>query len=225
MKKQTLTQTAYEKIRHSIIRGDYAPGDKLAIEPLKQQLKIGGSPVREALNQLAATALVDATPCKGFKVAKFSMEYIQDVYQTRLLLEERALRLSLKNTDEEWEGSLVAAFHRLSKLESNEKFLEKPNIEKWMGLYNTWHFTQLSCCNSKSLMKLIRQLFADSERYRYGRLKQAVELTCFKKMIADKHCMHEMKCKALLARDIDNVLAIHQRELDSTLVAVQQYLI
>jgi GntR family carbon starvation induced transcriptional regulator len=225
LKRKTLTQTAYETIRRSIVRGDYAPSEKLAIEPLKQMLGIGGSPVREALNQLAATDFVDASPCKGFSVAKFSSEYIQDIYQTRLLLEERALRLSMENADDEWEGKILAAFHLLSKLESNEKFLEKPNIEKWMQLYAAWHFAQLSRCTSPSLLKLIHQLFNDSERYRYSRLKQGVELACFKEMILDKHRVHEKKCKALLARDIQGTLVMHGEELNSTLVDLKKYVI
>jgi GntR family transcriptional regulator, carbon starvation induced regulator len=73
--------------------------------------------LREALSLLIADALVVSQGQRGFRVAPVSLEDIADITNTRVMLECEALRQSIELGDDAWEGSLLSAFHRLSKAE------------------------------------------------------------------------------------------------------------
>src|SRR5215472_15018998 len=57
-----LTQTVYKLLRTRIANHDFAPGERLQLEVLSAQLGVSRTPVREALNQLAAEGLVEIRP-------------------------------------------------------------------------------------------------------------------------------------------------------------------
>ena len=56
-----------EKVKQDIIEGSLKGGQPLKIDPLKERYQIGGSPIREALNQLAAENFIKFIPAKGFQ--------------------------------------------------------------------------------------------------------------------------------------------------------------
>src|SRR5216683_1047635 len=65
-----LTQTIYKLLRDKIANHDYAPGERLQLDTLAIQLGVSRTPVRDALNQLAAEGLVEIRPRRGTSVAK-----------------------------------------------------------------------------------------------------------------------------------------------------------
>ena len=58
--RQNLAISAYQQLKHDIIRGRYAPEQKLLMSHLKEQYGASTGPLREALSQLVADRLVVA---------------------------------------------------------------------------------------------------------------------------------------------------------------------
>ncbi|MCZ6586034.1 MAG: GntR family transcriptional regulator, partial [Gammaproteobacteria bacterium] len=59
----------YERLRHDILNGRLEPGRRLRIKALKERYDVGHSPLREALNRLTASGLIDQVDGKGFQVS------------------------------------------------------------------------------------------------------------------------------------------------------------
>lgn len=95
--RQTLTQKCYENIKHSILHGDIAPGERLQEVRVANMLNVSPAPVREAFRMLAAEGLIRITPWKGAVVQHYSPSEVLDVVQCRVALETLALKLAYQN--------------------------------------------------------------------------------------------------------------------------------
>ncbi len=169
----TLVASAYERLRADVISGRWAPGQKLGIETLRDHYDTGATPVREALNRLAAEGWVLHLEQRGFAVAPVSEEALRELAQTRIWVETMALRKSMEHKDAAWEESVVLALHRLSKMArslSTETYDENP---EWESLHRAFHMALVGHCGSRWLTAFCEQLYDQAYRYRQLAVKRA----------------------------------------------------
>jgi GntR family carbon starvation induced transcriptional regulator len=191
---RTLVEGAYRQLRRDIIEGHLVAGEKLRVEHLKEQYKTGSGTLREALTMLLSDALVVSEGQRGFHVATISLEDFSDITNTRVMLETQALRIALKKGDDEWEASLIAAFHRLGKAEEKRDKQAHAFIREWEQRNSDFHEALLSACDSRWLHHLIGLLYRQSERYRHLTLSHPV-------LPRDVHAEHTLIFDAALKRD------------------------
>lgn len=113
---KTLATLAVDALRKSILDGALAPGSRLRMEELRVRFGMGASPLREALSQLAAEGLVQRLDQRGFRVATADASELQDLIESRCLIEGAALRASIVAGDEAWEERIIIAHRRLSRV-------------------------------------------------------------------------------------------------------------
>lgn len=87
---RSLPEVAYAHLRRGILTGRYEEGTPLRQEDLASQLGISRLPVREALGRLEAEGLVLQRPRRGYIVASLAPDEIEDIFDIRAMLEERA---------------------------------------------------------------------------------------------------------------------------------------
>jgi len=75
-----------------ILRGDLAPGERLAEVALAERLGVSRTPIRQALPALAREGLLAAAGRRGYLVRSFSPQDVLDAIETRGLLEGLAAR-------------------------------------------------------------------------------------------------------------------------------------
>ena len=85
------SSSIYDLLRRDLVGGRFKAGEKLAINTLKEQYQVGLSPLREALNKLAAYGLLIQENQRGFRVPKLSREELDDIARLRTELEGMAL--------------------------------------------------------------------------------------------------------------------------------------
>jgi DNA-binding GntR family transcriptional regulator len=111
---QPLQQLAYERIRASILAGDYTPGQSLNIRALATGYGVSSIPVREALRRLEAEGLVGFLPNRGATIRQLSRAELEEVFLMRVSLETLALKHALPrlSSDDLAElDTLVAQLH------------------------------------------------------------------------------------------------------------------
>ncbi len=79
--------TAVEILRERLISGALLPGDRLGEAELAIELKMSRTPVREALRLLSAEGLVEIQANRGARVAEWSDDELDAVFEIRLRLE------------------------------------------------------------------------------------------------------------------------------------------
>jgi DNA-binding GntR family transcriptional regulator len=98
----TLTDKIYSLIKLGVIHQEYLPGSRLADQEIAERLGVSRTPVREAINRLAAEGLVTIIPRQGAFVTELSQESIKEIYEIREVLESLAVQLAIpsRNDDE-----------------------------------------------------------------------------------------------------------------------------
>lgn len=83
-----------DRMRESILSGEYAPGERLNEVHLSRALGVSRTPTRAALHSLAAEGLVDYARNRGFTVREFPMQAVLDAYEIRASLEGLGCRFA-----------------------------------------------------------------------------------------------------------------------------------
>jgi DNA-binding GntR family transcriptional regulator len=84
-----MTNRVYQRLRESILRGDYEADSPLTETALAAELSVSRTPIREALRQLEQDGLVERG-ARGMQVRGRSPEEILEIYEVRVALETAA---------------------------------------------------------------------------------------------------------------------------------------
>jgi DNA-binding GntR family transcriptional regulator len=158
-------ESAYRRVRADIIFGRLAPGQRLRLERLKEDYGVGVSTLREILNRLQSERLVVAEGQKGFAVAPVSAVNLKEIAALRQLLECRALEQSFRAGDVEWEGDVVAAHHRLARMEERMAEGDRSEAELWKQYDWQFHQALIAACGSRMLIANHAAVFDKYLRY------------------------------------------------------------
>ncbi len=119
-----MSARAYEQIRRMIVRLELAPGDVLREETLQQQLGIGRTPIREALQRLARDHFVTVIPRRGTFVSPVDVAELSVLYETRAIMEPYAARLAARRgTPRHW-SEMRAAITGAHDVTADEALLD-----------------------------------------------------------------------------------------------------
>jgi GntR family transcriptional regulator of vanillate catabolism len=88
-------------VREMILKGDFAPGERVSEAPLTSRLRVSRTPIRLALERLANEGLLEPYPTGGFIVRRFTLDDVWDAIELRGLLEGAAARLAAERLSEE----------------------------------------------------------------------------------------------------------------------------
>jgi DNA-binding GntR family transcriptional regulator len=204
----SLTLSTYRRLQADVVTGRLAPGVKLKIHDLAEQMAVSPGVIREALSRLASESIVVASPQRGFRVAPISAEDVRDLTQARIEIERACLRRSLENGDVAWEAAILAALHRLSRTPHEAAELSEP----WADSHAQFHKSLVDACDSKWLLRVREQLYVQAERYRRINTRESAE-------IRDLRAEHDEIAKAAIARDVARTceLMAHHLKLTETL--------
>lgn len=195
-KAATLNEKVYHSLREDIVSGRLTAGTKLLFAELHKRYSVGTSTLREALARLLSDNLVVGEGQKGFTVAPVSRADLLDITQLRCKLESSALRDAIAHGDYEWEASIVASHHRLSRFHQQARGVPPLLTEAGAELHRKFHLDLLAGCRSKWELRLIELLYDHSERYR--RLSSIAQ-----SQDRDSDAEHRAIVDATLARDAD----------------------
>ena len=206
----TLAISAYSRLREDILNATLTPGMKLRIRELCERYNVGLSPIREALSRLTSEGMVVQTAQRGFTVANFSINELNELIRTKQWLNELGLRESIEHGDATWEENIVVAFHRLMRTPrytSDEPHEGNRNVS-WNNAHLAFHTSLIAACRSEWLKSFCQTLFYASDRYRaVARLKSDP---------ARRLEEHRLIMEATINRDADRAVALLNDHFAST---------
>lgn len=153
---RTATEYVEATLREAILSGTIAPGTPLRQEELATTFKVSRMPIREALRQLEAQALVDFEPHRGAVVVQITLLDAMDNYAIRAALEPQALRLSIPNLTEE---DFTIAEEILAEID------QETDPGRMGELNRRFHMTLYAQAGLPRLIALTEQHLASADRY------------------------------------------------------------
>ena len=156
------TEWAVGRLQRAILSGELSPGERLSSSELAQRWSVSATPLREALQRLAADGLVEYTSQRGARVSEVSLQDVCEVYELRLMLERMALERSLRRTDADWRREVDNAYAKLRA--EFEGGLE--DMMAFESVNRDFHRALLSRCDSAWLLRIVHMLADNAVRYR-----------------------------------------------------------
>jgi DNA-binding GntR family transcriptional regulator len=202
---QTLFQSTYVRLRSDIIFGLLQPGQRLRLEELHQVCRASIPTLREVLNRLASEGLVISEDQRGFAVAPISVANLLELASLRKLIELHALGLSFQNGLLQWESDVVAAHHKLARIEQRMIAGEPADRTEWKRYDFEFHQTLIGACASDELLAAHRGIFDKYLRYQMIFLTFRGEIAAYE---------HKALLDAALSRDLPAARVLLERHID-----------
>jgi|GEM_PF-22711 len=143
-------------LREAIISGHLAEGEPVRQDDIAQAFNVSKIPVREALKRLEAEGLVDFHRNRGALVTKISEPELAQMFEVRVLLEVKAIRLAVPNMTEE-------TFLKAEGICA--EFIGEDDIGRWAELNWALHACLYEPAQRPFLIGLIRSIHDKVERY------------------------------------------------------------
>lgn len=216
--ERTQNSTIYDEIRRDILTGRFAAGEWLKTRSLAARFDVGLSPVREALSRLTSEGWVRQSERRGFTVALLSVEELRDLHRARSLMNEVALRESIRLGDESWEEQVLLSLIRLSRHPRPAPSKPADELDRWTELHKAYHSALIGACQSKRLVYYCDHLFDELDRYRRVGVQFGSDRT-------DANDEHQAIADAAVARDAETAVAMLNRHYARTVQNVERALI
>ena len=210
---RTLANQAQELLRRDILSGTLAPGERLRTKDLQARYGLGLSPLRESLQRLSAEGMVVNDAQRGFAVAPVSVAELRDLTVARTALESTMLPMAMQLGSADWEGDIVAAFHRLSLTPMPNDPAALVDASLWELRHRSFHHALVAGCGSPWLLRLHGQLVDQSERYRKIPILHHLESQA---QVRDVNAEHQAVMDAVLRRDAAQAVALMTQHLVAT---------
>lgn len=157
----SIREKAYLYIQQLIANGTLEAGGGISELMLAKELGSSRTPVREAMNQLAAEGLLAQSPGGGMVVAQLTREDIIELYEMREALEvyavDKVARVPMRLADKDRLQNLVDEILKLEKeLERSKKSsLDAKQMERFIGCDLGFHALLMSMTHNSRLQKII----------------------------------------------------------------------
>lgn len=206
---RTAQQLAYEVVRRAILRGQLAPGTRLAQGELAARLSLSTTPVREALRRLASEGLVRIDAHRGAIVRGVDKDELREIYEIRLLLEPLAIRKAvLRLTEPE-----------LDRAEQLWRVMDDPSdMGDWAEANRAFHAVFAAAAASPTLIRITGALRDSASHYVHWLGVADPELP----LRANQE--HRRLLDACRDRDADRAAEVEEEHLTSTFEAMMAHL-
>ncbi|MCW8276054.1 GntR family transcriptional regulator [Pseudomonas sp. PCH199] len=197
-----------ETLRAAILDGRLPCGIALRQQDLADLFGVSRMPVREALRQLEAQALLNVVAHKGAVVAPLVQGDAAETYALRILLESEALRLSVPRLEI---ADLEQAARYIDELETDHDYAE-------IGRLNRIFHMSLYCkAPNKRLLKLVEDGLNEEERF----LRFNLEAMGLGKLSQEDH---RALLRAVENRDVEESVRLLEHHLNRGVEAITRYL-
>lgn len=156
----SLTKRVYHRLRQNIITGKIPGGTRLVESTLAEEMQVSRTPAREALQKLTLEGLLQAMPRAGYLVEELTDEDIQDLFDTRMDIEQIAARKALKNIRKTELEELEANLERMDRM------LHSGMLQNLAEIDQEFHDIIYRASRSKALYRICQNLSDHTLKFR-----------------------------------------------------------
>jgi len=148
------TARALVSVRELLLRGEFAPGERVSELPLVARIGVSRTPIRLALERLAHIGLLDVNASGGFTVRGFTPSEALDAIEIRGILEGTAARLAAERLTDSSELDRLRV--RCREMEELDR-LSLDSFGRYMDLNEAFHAAIVDLAKSGMLRRTIQQ--------------------------------------------------------------------
>lgn len=184
----SLSEAAYSRIRSMIITLELEPGSLISESALMSTLKMGRTPIREALRSLANEKLVEVYPRRGMFVSRVDVANLSQLSETRAVLEIKAAELAATRSTPADQEITKALIKEIKVIKGD---LDMPTL---IGLDQRIHHHIYQCTHNEFLAAALDNYYAHALRIWFLALDRVEHL-------ADAIIEHRALLEAIASND------------------------
>ncbi len=206
MKFSSKKEQIYAFLRKQIMRGEIAPGERLVIDNLAEDLGISQTPLREVLRMLESDGLVEIAPYVGARVTPLEADSIHEIFSLLTSLEVTSGRLACLRMS----NSQMNTLERM--IADMEALVNQP--DEWSERNKALHAYICEC----AMVPLMRRMLMMALDH-WDRLRSIYLTNVFAGRVAAAQAEHVKLLAALRERDPDRVEEILKKHNAVSLAA------
>lgn len=170
VENESRSEKAYRIIKEKIVTLALPPASLLNEAELMAELKLGRTPIREALQRLAYENLVVILPRRGTIVADLNVSDLQKIFEVRLELEICAARLAAGRATSEQLVEMETLFA------AAETIIQQGDYHQLIGLDYQVHMLVARAAHNEFLEEILERLYTHVLRLWYVSLHKVDRL-------------------------------------------------
>lgn len=212
-----------EDLKTKIVSGQIAPGSWLTEREIAEMYSLSRTPIREILWNLANLNVIEAAGDRGYRVIKYSIENIIEVFNARKAIEGECARLACLSSDSDYEVRVEALQEELLTAKEDEYparlveigskihefILEKAN-NRYLYAFNTRIFSLVGILRNTTKAYIAIE---KESRIAHQEILEALAARdstgCAKAM---RHHLHST-CVAIVKFDCNNLLGVDEQDM------------
>ena len=200
----------YHRLREDILSGCYPPGSKLPFARLTAVYDSSSGSLREVLQRLVETGLVETVAQQGFRVVPLTIDDLQDLTVARLEIELAAFRHAIADGDTSWEAAVLSTHHVLDRTPKTEQPGADRITRSWSIAHTTFHQTLIAGCANRRLRAAAESLRGVAELYRTWSFRYEPDSA------RDTAEEHRALAGAVIARDPERAVDLLRQHIELT---------
>lgn len=150
----SVVDSIYAVVRKEILAGKHAPGTALRQDDIAARLGVSKIPLREAFSRLESEGLLMLRPRRGYSVASFDLDEIDELFQLRAVIEEHVGVIAAQRHDEEDAERVASLAEEMTRLDK-----AAPDYHgKWCMLNRDFHGAIIEASRKRLVIKIAMQL-------------------------------------------------------------------
>lgn len=170
----SVSERIYLALRRQIMRCEIAPGTTLDAAAIAHEYEVSKTPVRDAMQKLAAEGLVAILPRSGYRVAPITFQAVHEILDLRAAIGPHAARQAARYAT----AADIAALRQIV-----EEYAIPMDIGAMQQVARRFHLAIAHCSRNKRVVTLSESLFDELERL----LRFAIDFTVKTGEHSDEH--------------------------------------
>lgn len=150
-----VSERIYVALRQEIMRCEIAPGTTLHAAAIAQRYEVSKTPVRDAMQKLAADGLVAILPRSGYRVAAITFQAVHEILDLRAAIGPHAARQAARYAT----PADIAELRRIVV-----EYAAPLDVERMQQVARRFHLAIARCSRNKRVVALSENLFDELER-------------------------------------------------------------
>ncbi|MDC7235411.1 MAG: GntR family transcriptional regulator [Spirochaetales bacterium] len=227
----TKKEKAFEDLKDRIVSGEIAPGSWLTEREISTKYNLSRTPIREILWNLANLNIVEAVGDRGYRVVKYSINDIIEVFNARKAIEGECARLACLSTDQDYSSRIEELRKELMKAKDDEdpvrmvevgssvhRFIQEKANNRYLSAFNTRIYSLVAIIRNttKSYLAIEKESWI-GHRDILDALAERDSMKCARTMRAhlQSTCVAFVKlgCNNLLGVDVQDMIFLEGDDL------------
>lgn len=196
----SVAERIYTTLRQRIMRCEIVPGATLDASSIARDHEVSKTPVRDAMQKLAAEGLVTILPRSGYRVAPITFQAVHEILDLRAAIGPHAAHQAARYAT----TAEIAALRQIVL-----EYTKPMDIGTMQQVARRFHISIARCSRNRRIVALSENLFDELERL----LRFAID---FSTKMAEHSDEHTALVDAIEARDGDRAAAIEAAHISNS---------